>query len=985
MRQGGWRGVLAAIVLGTTVSVGVATPATAEPAPPVDPASTPAGWAITPAGAQIAVSRLPLGLTATPDESHIIVSSNSGGLQSLNVIDAASLTTTMTPAGNLFIGVSAAPDGHVYAAGGNADRVFMFLLTGGAAAPVTFTEAIPFPSDAAVDAVGGDVLAATPGADAVNGVRVSSYPGQTLLDGDLLYVSGTLSEPTGTTATTACPSGQIACGRVTIIDTGSATPSVIRRVPVGLDAFALALDPVRQRLYVANWADESGRGGMDGGTVSVVDVSDPANAIETNFVTVGHHPTALQLSADRETLFVANSNDDSISVVDVSGDSTPTITSTESVRPLTGVPVGAHPNALALSPDGSTLFVALAGMNAIEILDGESGARFAGTPEYIPTGWYPSALLVTGTADDYRLWVTNGKGSGQLSGVNLSVGGNGDPVKGSVSAIDLPVDAAQHEAWTHAVRENDRLDEQTVDGCKPPPEVRVSEVLCPAAAFLPGGSGVFPGHRGTLARTGGTSDWLAWGAALLVVALVLRSRQRRVGMLALLVGAALVATMAPRSSAAGPLHDELRSPVHHVVYIVTENKTFDQYFGDLPTAEGFDADPSFLLYGAPVTPNHHALAGRYSTGDRFFSDGEVSVTGHSWTSGAVATDHNEKTWGVEYDQGLRGNRGGGDPLRPHLPGETGAAIGAAEEELQDPEGGYIFEAFRRAGAVPPGPADTPGSPLTMAIYGESTARESGDMSAYKAPHWKDGDIGYFDTCRAAQFITGNSEHVQTTSENVDCGGRTLPPEFNLAHWTDVMNGSGEDVMPNFIYMSLPVNHTLGTNPGSPTPASMVADNDYAIGLIVEALSKSPFWESTVVMQTEDDTQAAGDHISYLRDYLQVIGPWAQPGVNHQWGSLPALLRTIETIFEVPPISLNDRLATPMHLAFRARLDETPDTGAFAAIRPAVPFGLNLSSAAGAQESQAMDFSTYDRIDEATLNAILYADARGTPYMPPDDG
>src|SRR5438067_2629548 len=102
-------------------------------------------------------------------------------------------------------------------------------------------------------------------------------------------------------------------------------------------------------------------------------------------------------------------------------------------------------------------------------------------------------------------------------------------------------------------------------------------------------------------------------------------------------------------------------------------------------------------------------------------------------------------------------------------------------------------------------------------------------------------------------------------------------------------------MPNFIYMSLPVNHTLGTNLGNPTPQSMVADNDYAIGLIVDALSKSPFWGSTAVMTTEDDTQVAGDHISPLRDYLQVHSPWAKPGANHQWGSMGSLLRTIETI------------------------------------------------------------------------------------------
>src|SRR5207302_3662724 len=145
---------------------------------------------------------------------------------------------------------------------------------------------------------------------------------------------------------------------------------------------------------------------------------------------------------------------------------------------------------------------------------------------------------------------------------------------------------------------------------------------------------------------------------------------------------------------------------------------------------------------------------RYSLGDRFFSDAEVSVTGHSWTSGAIATDHNEKTWQADYDNGLRGTHGGGDPLRPSVGSPIAdKAIADADDELQDPEGGYIFEAFKRAGAQPP--SDDPAA-LTMAIYGERTARSSGNMDTYKAPNWKDGDIQYFDNCRADQFITGET-------------------------------------------------------------------------------------------------------------------------------------------------------------------------------------------------------------------------------------
>jgi hypothetical protein len=583
------------------------------------------------------------------------------------------------------------------------------------------------------------------------------------------------------------------------------------------------------------------------------------------------------------------------------------------VRPVEGVPAGAHPDALALSPDGSTLFVALAGLNAVEVRDGRTGARVAGRPVYIPTGWYPSALAVTGNAKKYRLWVTNAKGVGPSLGYNGSVLANGTATNGTLTVVDLPVPTATVNRWTETVVSNDDLDGANVDPCKPGRGVRISPVLCP-----------------------------------------------------------------PKGK---------KSPIKHVVYLVTENKTFDQYFGDLPTSDnGYRADPTFVLYGQNVTPNHHKMATPYSLGDNFFSDAEVSVTGHSWTSGAVATDHNEKTWEADYDQGIRGDHGNGDPLRGSLSGDAGAAVNEAESELDDPEGGYIFEAFKRAGATPP--SDRPGA-LSMGIYGESVARESGKgLDAYVAPGWKDGDISYSDTCRVLTFKDGQAPDGPSPAFGVgsapaginsnDCDGRKLDARFSLKHWADVYKKTGRDIMPSFIYMSLPQNHTLATTVGNPTPQSMVADNDYAIGLLVDALSHSPFWSSTAVMQTEDDTQVAGDHISALRDYLQVASPWAKPGPNHQWGSMPALLRTIEQIFAVPPISLFDRLATPMHEAFLSSPKDKPNLTPYDAVKPTIPFNINQPGATGAELSATLDFSTYDRVDEQLLNEILYAAIRHRP-------
>ncbi|HUR13333.1 MAG TPA: bifunctional YncE family protein/alkaline phosphatase family protein [Mycobacteriales bacterium] len=888
-------------------AAGAAAPADACEKSPATVATLPNGWCLSPAGSSVEVLRFPLGITPTSN-GKVVVTSNSGGVQGLSVIDQATLASSQTTGANLFMGLAETADHRVFAAGGNANRVFRYRFAGDTLQSQDLTQDATFPLHTAIDGVAGRVGAGTQVLPAVDGIRVTSYPGTLATAGAYVIAAGTLSE-----ASTACSGKRPACGYVSVID--STTDTVVGRAPVGLDPIGLAVDRVRKLVYVTNWADEAGRG-AGVGTVSVVSIANPAKPVELMWLRVGHHPSAIVLSPDRKRLFVANTNDDSISVLDVSR--RPRVVATQSVRPVAGVPVGAHPDALALSPDGRTLFVALAGMNAVEVRDGRTAARVAGHPMYIPTGWYPSALAVTGTAAKYRLWITNAKGIGPSMGYNGSVLAQGTTTNGTVSVVDLPAPARVANAWTASVVRNDSLDEAAVSPCTPGRGVRISTVLCP-----------------------------------------------------------------PRGK---------RSPLKHMVFVVTENKTFDQYFGDLPATDGgYDADPSFTIYGEPVTPNHHKLAGPYSLGDSFYSDAEVSVTGHSWTSGAVATDYNERTWPADYDEGIRGNHGNGDPLKGSLAGPQGAAIQAGEDELYDPEGGFVFEAFKRAGATPP--SDRPGR-LSMAIYGESTSKAAGKtMDAFKAPGWKDGDIAYSDTCRVLTFRDGQAPDGPSPAFAVgsppagvaagDCDGRKLAPAFTLKHWTEVYKKTGRDIMPSFLYISLPQNHTLGTTVGAPTPQSMVADNDYAVGLLVDALSHSPFWGSTAVLQTEDDTQVAGDHVSALRDYLQVSSPWAQPGPNHQYGSMPSVLRTIEQVLGVAPISLFDRLAMPMHEAFLPSLSNKPNLTPYTAVKAAVPFRLNEPGAPGARESSLMDFSTYDLVDEQLLNAILYADARRLPLVLPD--
>ena len=303
--------------------------------------AVPAGYRITPAGRQVDVPRFPLGVAPTPDGSKVLVSADNGFIPQLTVIDAKTLSSTSTPSANLFMGVSATPDGRVFASGGNADRVFRYQLQGDSAVSqdVTQSPAI-LPLHNFRDGIELQATGDAQSLPAGDGIHTGGgYPGNSALDGRFLYVAGTLSEPSGKGAD-ACPSGQPACGRVIVIDT--MTDAVVRRVPVGYDAYGLAIDSARHRLYASNWADESGRGGSTGGTVSVVDVTNPATAREISFTRVGHHPTAVQLTADKTRLFVANTNDDTISVLDVGGAGAPTVVTTESVRPAPGIPVGAY-------------------------------------------------------------------------------------------------------------------------------------------------------------------------------------------------------------------------------------------------------------------------------------------------------------------------------------------------------------------------------------------------------------------------------------------------------------------------------------------------------------------------------------------------------------------------------------------------------------------------------------------------------------------
>lgn len=928
---------------------------------------TPQGTRLRPAGTQIDTSRAPTGVDVSPDSQTVFVINSGPFEQKLDVVDANTLTKTAATSTDLFMGVVGDDQGNIWASTGSRNRIFQFK----------------YESAAAANARSVGLLPGTPN----EGIPAYGYPGNLEITKDqVLYVASNISMPQSYIQEVdpdarPCPGGAPAkdpiCSTINVIDVSSphedASAYAVHLVPVGRDAYGIALSERAKKVYVSNWADETNPGRARGrGTISVVDISKRGAEREVQVIRVGHHPTGLAISPNLRRLVVANSADDSITVMRLNFKGMVVKKRTVSVRPTKDSPRGTTPLAVAWGPNNLRIFVALAGVNAIEVRRA-SGARIprqvkigAGANAtsvespgtYLPTGWYPSALeaAVHPEGEGMRLYVANLKGMGAGPGVNGGAVGvtTGSRPQGSLSVITRPPPGPERRGfygqWTATTIENNdwlplfdrRVASAAENPCRPAPlpdgSKTFSKVLCDA-------------HKGKLDR-----------------------RQL------------------------------------HVVYIIKENKTFDQYFGDLAaTVPDADADPEWMLYGDGVTTNQHNLAENYTIMDNFWADSEASTTGHSWTSAGYATEYLEITWNTEYDEGLRGKRGSG-----RYQGQSGnpdedledANVAAAERELFEPAE-RLVDLFAEDSSNESG--------ATYRIYSDDVEEDSAAVP-WRVPLglWGFGsdpvhhgrDLDFPDTDRARMFIDGKTiSHAWGACgfppDPDNCG--QPPPDtylqeikfkpadrekFTLAAWNEKYDACRDEnksdricqrAMPNFLYMALPVDHTLGFNPEMPTPESMVADNDDAVGMIVDALSKSPFWERTLVMITEDDTQAAGDHVDAHRTFLLTAGGLSrtlgQEGLaSHQLGSFPSILKTVEVMFGLPALTIYDRAAVPLHDVVVETLADVND-GEYAFEPNPVEFALNPSTGVLAEISQELNWEL-DQTDPFVLRDLLYAGLKG---------
>ena len=963
------------------------------------------GRPITPAGGlvmdattrQPAVGALPVAFVRSPDKTgpagmgRYLIAVNSGfgvqfnsatnrAQQSLAVID---LNARPTPAviqnvwfptpQSVNVGLVFAPraeqDGTfaLYASGGVENKIWIFRLRSGANPPITPTSHGPNTSVEApfIDVSGFATSANSP---RYNDNREPVYPTGLAIspDGDTLFVANNLGDSLGIISNIR---NTRALTRVDLHRAGSAQ----FMYPYGVIALAARGSSETAKAYVSCWADAS---------VAVIDPRKPNQPAAS--IPVDRHPTAMILNSTGTRLYVVNSDADNVSVIDTAADRE---IERINVKLAESALIGGSPESVALSSDGATMYVANAHANAIAVVTLSAKARGAAVSRgekeeredsdrskargFIPTGQYPSAVAVV----ERTLFVGNGKGTGFQS----------------------------------------------------------SSVVADNSGFVPNmPNDRFPAGAGRGDRGGQYSLSLISGNISAIAepderALAAYTQQvmRNDGLLGL-----------PRARLfQGP------SPIKHVIYIIKENRTYDQVFGDVPQSgdgHAADGDPSLAIFGAGdaaklpggaaqnITPNHRALALRFGLLDRFFVNAAASPEGHNWSTAAFSSDYVEKAFrwsysnrGRPYDfEGFNRlpeygpGRSGTPPLfsgpvtaddlssflRRYIPYLSGA------RDVAEPETLYLWDAAARAGLTYRNYGEFVGtiSEATVAAVNANRQRPYPDVSptvsaiptkksleghcssTFRNFDMRTPDVMTPDSYRAAKEATRWTD-IAITRNNED-------PRFRgnsrMGEWLEEFRGFVADIeagrpdrFPNFSMVRLSSNHTNGLAADFPTPQFYVAENDYAVGYLVEAVSNSPYWKDTAIFVVEDDAQDGPDHVDCHRAPVLVISAYNRPGaLVHEFHTTVSLIRTMEILLGMQPMNQLDASAAPIDI-FR----DQPDLRAYKAILPDVALNNLIVPARTARDSSGaywmkrtaeQNLEHADMADARVMNEIIWYSVRG---------
>jgi YVTN family beta-propeller protein len=899
-------------------------------APPLQRPLDPAGDVLLRPDGSIAEGSLPVAMLRSPDTTGpdgggrylVVVNSGYGvqyaarrnkGQQLLQVVDLAASPAPVIVQEVYFPSPQSANVGAVfgrkpnrggnwrlYVSGGFENRIWRFTFRPGEPAPVTPAHGL---DDGPLRADAIELAGMAPGtADSTyNNAREPLYP--TGLDintkSNEVYVANNLGDSLGIVKgpETARPDLRVVDLRPRARPGQFVYPYDVR-VVLGANG--------RDKVYVSCWNDAS------------VVVVDPRRLHVTQRIEVGAHPNALLATADGSRLFVTSANSDTVSVIDTRLDR-------EIVRIGVGLGdsarTGGSPQALALSPNERVLFVANAQTQSVAVVSlgsdvfGEAPRRTDSSDDddqgepgedrrsrvvgFIPTARYPSALAMVGT----DLFIGNGKG-------------------------------------------------------EPPARPNAPTAQFPANSKL----------RGEYAPA------------------LMRSSLRRLTVPDPAALGAMTTRVLQANGLVGDRVDRLfpgPSPIKHVIYIIKENRTYDQVFGDIPASgDGTpaDGDPTLALFGAgeaarrpggppqDITPNHRALALRFGLFDRFFVNSEASPDGHNWSTAAFSTDYVDKTFRWRYSDRGRSYDYEGFNRQRETDGKSlpfGLKIPASAQDLAafmrqfvpylngwrdvaEPDSLYLWDAAARAG-------------LSYRTYGEFVGTVSVDevtainrrkaksypdlsptvvaipakqaLEGHHHPQFRAFDLWTPDAISAASYEATRESAVHVdpliSADHPDARFRghsrvgAWLDEFR-AYEADLAAGRG-DSLPALSILHLPNDHTVGTTPGLPTPQFHVADNDYALGRLVEAVSHSPYWKDTAILVVEDDAQDGPDHLDAHRSPVLVISAYNRRGaLVHEIHNTVSLVRTLELLLGIPPMNQLDAAATPMTI-FQEEADLEPYT------------------------------------------------------------
>ena len=761
----------------------------------------PNGWGITPLGKSLPLGDLPLNIVQSPDKKYLAVTNNGQSTQSVQLIDARNFTMLDTRIlGKSWLGLAFGDNSHtLYASGGNDNWIVKFDIKDNRLVVAdTFRLGKPWPERISVA-----------------GLSVNESAG-------LLYA--------------------VTKENNSLYVFDLKTKSVKKVIPLGGEGYTCLLSPDKKILYASCW-----------GCSKVVVFNCLTEQID-NTITVGENPNDLWLNKAGNTLYVANSNDNSVSVIDLTKNK---VVETLNAALYPNAPTGSTTNSITLSEDEKTLYIANADNNCLAVYD-VSHPGNSKSIGFIPTGWYPTCVRVSGK----NILVANGKGFTSMA----------------------------NPKGPNPLAKKQKVKYQQGDQEKP------EEVQYIGSLF-----------KGTLSVIQTPDDELLATCTKVAYANTPYTKEGE--------------TQA-KGRAGNPIPTKVgaSSPIKYVFYIIKENRTYDQVLGDL---KGGNGDTSLCLFGEKITPHQHALAQNFVLLDNFYVDGEVSADGHNWSTSAYATDYLEKTWPTSY-----GGRGGDYDAE-------------GNRDIANSKSGFIWGYCKKYG-------------VTYRTYGEFADDYKPNIPVLKnhfCPFYTSWDQSVMDTTRFGQWRKDFDSLLAINAV----------PRLNTLRFIN--------------------DHTEGLRIGHGTPFAEVADNDLATGLFIEYLSKSSIWNESVVFVLEDDAQAGPDHVDAHRSPAYVAGGFVKRNfTDHTSYSTSSILRTMELILGLPPMSQYDAAAEPLWRCFNT----TADASGFKAIGAKTDlFEKNTAINEWQRKSEYFDFTKEDRAPEAELNAVIWAGIKGnTDHMPP---